>query len=598
MDTNDSNRQNNGRFFPNEQQQQEEKKKCHGNRRNQRFRRKCRALKMKPKKIEKLIKKRNHIPKKIQKQQPKRSTTNYSIQLTTGKTNQSQPITTTTTANVFKRKRDISSQQLSKTTSSISIVQPSSKKMTTATLYANNTNTNMNNNYRCPMYLTRSSSILCQILNKTLNYTLKKQDEKKFLHVQLELLDQQYCLERDQELWQSYLDIGLQQCVWPVKNIKKQLNQCQFDLTKYSQTCPIRELSFNVIEQRLKELVARERKYISQRNNDQLIKFKDDIHQAELFRKISTNLPKTNTQENYIDQLMTIREKQAAIWKEQLMLEIRIHCKFLPQNLVHLQSFMASISYVPLNNDQKSIEVKNKHYKIIQEAKRTWLNYILNTYEMKIIEYELQYQNEYIKLESYISKNMTTTSTSVLNQVQEYMNCRISKLKNDIYNKMSSFRKVILQNRQRSSSIKDVIGVWPEPYLDLISNPFDTRQWNYLSLGPYYIRSNQSAVRPQRQQEVAIKDEYEDIYKKVKSHLVNKPHCVPKNHPIFTEYSNHLLDYLNQCYSTPLPYKVQLQTREQAQIARSIRQIIKNMDLIIRITDKGHNFYIGSSIEF
>ncbi|CAF4124658.1 unnamed protein product, partial [Adineta steineri] len=504
MDTNDSTTQNNRVLFPNEQQQQERTKKCRGNRRNQRFRRKCRAHKMQPKQIEKLLKKRNPIQKKIQKDQSKRSTTNSNIELTSRKTNQSQPITaTTTTTNVFKRKRDISSQQLSKTTSSISIVQPSSKKMTT--------DINVNSNYRCPMYLTRSSSILCQILNKTLNYTLKNKDEKKSLHIQLELLDQQYCLEKDQELWQSYLDIGLQQCLWPVKNIKKQLNKCQFELLKYSQTCPITELSFHIIEQRLKELVARERKYLSQRNNDELIKFKDDIHQAELFKKISTNLPKTDGQEDYIDQLMTIREKQAEIWKEQLMLEIRIHCKFLPQNLDHLQNFMTPISYLPLNNDQKSIEVKNKHYKITQEGKRTWLNYLLNTYDIKITEYELQYQNAYIKLESYVSKNMTTTSTSVLNQIQEYINCRISKLKNDIYNKMSSFRKIILQNRQRSSSTKDTIGVWPEPYLDLISNPFDTRQWNYLSLGPSYIRLNQSAIRPQVQQQAVIKDEHEDI---------------------------------------------------------------------------------------
>jgi hypothetical protein len=47
----------------------------------------------------------------------------------------------------------------------------------------------------------------------------------------------------------------------------------------------------------------------------------------------------------------------------------------------------------------------------------------------------------------------------------------------------SSFRRVLLQNRQRSASTKNTIGVSPEPYLDLISNPFDRRQWNQLSLG-------------------------------------------------------------------------------------------------------------------
>jgi hypothetical protein len=66
------------------------------------------------------------------------------------------------------------------------------------------------------MYLTRSSAILYQILNKALNYSLKKKDEKQFINIRLQLLDQQYCLEMDQKLWQSYLDIGLQQYLWPV----------------------------------------------------------------------------------------------------------------------------------------------------------------------------------------------------------------------------------------------------------------------------------------------------------------------------------------------------------------------------------------------
>jgi hypothetical protein len=66
------------------------------------------------------------------------------------------------------------------------------------------------------MYLMRSSSILYQILSKALNYTLKEKNEQRFMYVQLELLDQQYCLEMDQQLWQSYLDIGLQHHIWPV----------------------------------------------------------------------------------------------------------------------------------------------------------------------------------------------------------------------------------------------------------------------------------------------------------------------------------------------------------------------------------------------
>ncbi|CAF2215070.1 unnamed protein product [Rotaria magnacalcarata] len=163
---------------------------------------------------------------------------------------------------------------------------------------------------------------------------------------------------------------------------------------------------------------------------------------------------------------------------------------------------------------------------------------------------------------------------------------------------MASFRRIILQNRQRSSSTKNVIGVSPEPYLNLISNPFDKRQWNYLSFGSSYIRVNQSAIRPKCQQETEIKNQQKDIYSKVENHLTGYSHLIPRNNAIFKQYSDHLLDYLNQSYFTPLSYKDQLISHEQAQILGSIRRIIQNRNLIIRVTDKGNNFYIGSAVEF
>ncbi|CAF5061750.1 unnamed protein product, partial [Rotaria magnacalcarata] len=117
----------------------------------------------------------------------------------------------------------------------------------------------------------------------------------------------------DRQLWQSYLDIGIQHNLWPdqlytmtktndfdlckqyvtnyIQNNKKQLNHCQFELTKQEQqfqTCSIKELSFEHMGQRLKELVNRERKYLSKRNNDKLIKFKNDISGKQLLKTIST----------------------------------------------------------------------------------------------------------------------------------------------------------------------------------------------------------------------------------------------------------------------------------------------------------------------
>jgi hypothetical protein len=87
------------------------------------------------------------------------------------------------------------------------------------------------------------------------------------------------------------------------------------------------------------------------------------------------------------------------------MLQVRILCKFLPQNFDHLENFLSPLTYLPLNNNQKCIAIKNKRYKIIQEGKRVWLNYFLNTYEIKIYEYEQQYQCEYIKLETQLLNN-------------------------------------------------------------------------------------------------------------------------------------------------------------------------------------------------
>ncbi|CAF3589065.1 unnamed protein product [Rotaria socialis] len=95
-----------------------------------------------------------------------------------------------------------------------------------------------------------------------------------------------------------------------------------------------------------------------------------------------------------------------------------------------------------------------------------------------------------------------------------------------------------------------------------------------------------------------IKNQHKDIYSKVENRLTGYPHLIPRSDAILKQYSDHLLDYLNQSYFTPLSYKDQLISREQAQILGSIRRIIQNMNLIIRVTDKANNFYIGSAGEF
>ena len=56
-------------------------------------------------------------------------------------------------------------------------------------------------------------------LRKHLNHPLKKRNEQKFVSSRLHLFDEEFALDLDRYLWQSYLDIGSQQQqpqVWPV----------------------------------------------------------------------------------------------------------------------------------------------------------------------------------------------------------------------------------------------------------------------------------------------------------------------------------------------------------------------------------------------
>jgi hypothetical protein len=78
--------------------------------------------------------------------------------------------------------------------------------------------------YRQPMYLKRSPKILIKMLSKTLNHTFKEKVDEKFICIRLDLFDRFYCLRIGQQLWESYLDIGLQQHLWPVSFILNYLS--------------------------------------------------------------------------------------------------------------------------------------------------------------------------------------------------------------------------------------------------------------------------------------------------------------------------------------------------------------------------------------
>ena len=232
---------------------------------------------------------------------------------------------------------------------------------------------------------------------------------------------------------------------------------------------------------------------------------------------------------------------------------------------------------------------------------------LFNALEIRIQEFEQQYQYELEQLKINLL-NQTNESNSMMYH-------QTKKLKKDISKKILSCRKTFLRHRQRSSKSKNTIRVSPEPYLDLIINPLNKKEWSYLSLGkfddfsffilfsifitgPSCIRLNQCAIRPPKQQKIEIRNEHQDIYNKIGNYLSSCPHCVPRTVPIFKQFSNELYHYLHDSYLIPLSFKDQRQALQQKRIVESIRRKIKNFNLIIRVTDKGNNFYIGSAIEF
>ncbi|CAF1927930.1 unnamed protein product [Rotaria magnacalcarata] len=223
--------------------------------------------------------------------------------------------------NLTKRKRHISVQDIKsntripKSTSSISVTQPKLKKMKRRiNLNIPATTTIMNNTaykqYRRPLYLIRSPMAIIKMLTNIINCNFKKKEEQLYICHRLDLFDKHYYLQVHQQLWQSYLDIGMQQHRWPnqmyamaktndfqicqqyldnyINTMKKEIDTCHIQLNNQAQSYPLTTLSLDRLDHYLKEFVDSQRKYLSTRNNKQLQKFIDDFHEKQLFETIST----------------------------------------------------------------------------------------------------------------------------------------------------------------------------------------------------------------------------------------------------------------------------------------------------------------------
>jgi oligoribonuclease (3'-5' exoribonuclease) len=88
----------------------------------------------------------------------------------------------------------------------------------------------------------------------------------------------------DFELCEQYL-------ISYIEDMNKQMNEYQIKLAKQSELYPIIPISFEQIDHCLHEFIDCQRNYLSTRNNNQSIKFTDDITENKLFESITRYFP-------------------------------------------------------------------------------------------------------------------------------------------------------------------------------------------------------------------------------------------------------------------------------------------------------------------
>ncbi|CAF1515433.1 unnamed protein product [Rotaria magnacalcarata] len=613
--------------------QEKRRKKNHGIKKLQRFRRRRRARGMSEAVITKMIEARKREKEK-QKSKQSKNLTNLSIvpemnPMITTVSEIKQHVTNNNEMKRIesknKRKRDISSFQLNgNLMPSIShgnlrppVTKKNKRNVFNQCIPSNSIS--VNKQYPIPIYLTHSPHFIFQTLSQQFNRLLNKKDEQIFVHVRLQLLDRKYRLEADQRLWQSYLDLGLKEKLWPrslyeiaktdqfnlcenyimtqLSMIDDQLDQCNNELDKQAQsTIPILLPSLENMDKDLTSYVSLHQNYLAKRIDQQIIRYKNEIHDQQLYQNLFTyNL--THIQRHVLEEIIHLRLTQLQVYQEFMMLEQRILYQFLPPNFDQFEKITAPDFYWPPISDHTLVDMRTTSRTILKQGKRTLLNIFYAAYEYKVDEQEDQYQQSLNQFELQSSTRDQINGMSLIDYFKAYMLHHTNQIISEIFKKLTYFRLNMSHRYQRSSSAKAVVGVSPEVAIDVLHCPYKTEELAHLSLGPSYIRSNQSALQPINHRETQIKNNLKDIKDKVKRQLTN--YC-KREPPIarMNQYSELVEDLLQQHYMAPLFYADRMRAQREFQLVQSIRRKAQRAKLIIRVCDKGGGLHIGSKIDY
>jgi hypothetical protein len=196
-----------------------------------------------------------------------------------------------------------------------------------------------------------------------------------------------------------------------------------------------------------------------------------------------------SSQKSIIAQLNELQQTQMNIYEELLKLETHLSIEYLPIQFHRLEDFIVSSDLDShLIKNHLATEYKQQRYKIIQEAKRTWLNIYLHVYESQIQEHDFQYQQNLSQLKQNILNNTSVDGITFYDSFITYMNHRQNRIEHDIYGeKIPIYRRKLLRvRRQHLKSIKKIVSVLPKVILDILYNPFTARELAYLSRGDIF----------------------------------------------------------------------------------------------------------------
>ncbi|CAF2149041.1 unnamed protein product [Rotaria magnacalcarata] len=489
-----------------------------------------------------------------------------------------------------------------KSLSQLSISQPLRKKTKNEDKLASNSNNNNNNNNKSSKYLKMPKKLLYHSLRVHLYYPLKRKKEKIFILTRLQLLDWQFCLNLDLHLYQSYYTEGRQYKTWPedivkmaktndydltetflnklVNQIQHTVDQCTTELLSQSLSCP-KTLLLSHIESRLVEFVRLHHIDLIRKLNYQVNKFKDLIRETQLFETLSS-YSLTNEQKQAVDCLINIRQNQLETFEEMTMLEARIVCKSLSRSIDDLDKLIlideTLLNYMSTNNNISFKDETHQQYrKKIREYKRQVLMKNFEDYETSIEENEYLYQEELLKFEYELSKDIESVN-NLMNSLYYYLNHRTDRLIRDIRYKEALFRIKLTHphshgssSSSSSSSKIDSVSVYPEAIIETSETLFTDEEIKFLSYagGPNYIRCNQSFLYSKKKKQEKTEIELNAIISKIAVDL-NHRHAIPLKVLEIKHFCTDLETIFNERYTNS----------------------------IIRVTNKSGIFHIGSTLDY